>query len=76
MIYQTTKLKRIRYPRAIMQGFIYIAFSPFLLCIGIGKVGEFLAGLLNDAYHNVEAWAVKKFKWDDVARRKYKEERE
>lgn len=73
MLAITTKLKRIRYTRNVMQIVIWVVFFPLIILMWLGKLGEFLSGFIIDGYYQIESKIIKRFKWDDVARKQYKE---
>lgn len=75
MLAITTKLKRIRYTRNVMQVILWVLLSPLFLIYFIGKLLtkiEIVLGFIFDLYRIVERKAVEHFKLDDVAREQYK----
>lgn len=76
MLAITTKLKRIRYTRNIIQVILWVLFSPLFLIYFIGKLLtkiELVLGFIFDLYRIVERKAVDYYNLDDVARKQYKE---
>lgn len=69
----TTKLRRIKTMRWISQIIIWIIGSPFALIYFLGKFSEYVFSFLVNGYDIFERFIVKRFNWNEVAKKQYKE---
>lgn len=74
MLYITTKLKRVRYLRTITAILLFPLRLPLFLLYYIGKLAEEADGFLfQNSYNSLENFLVKYLKWNEVAKKQYKQ---
>lgn len=71
MLKITTKLKRVKYTRWVIQIVIWIIFSPLFLLHLLGHISEMIIQFISDWYFKLERKVVKKYKVDEIARKQY-----